>query len=52
MALADTYIQTYGQLPELFKRLSEAGAPDKFTRQYLKDLGFALAFPRQHGHIR
>lgn len=40
MALADSYIQTYGQLPEVFKRLSEGQAPDKFTRQYLKDLGF------------
>jgi len=40
MALAESYVQTYGQLPEVFKRLSEGQAPDKFTRQYLKDLGF------------
>lgn len=40
MPLADTYVQTYGQLPEVFKRLSEGQAPDKFTRQHLKDLGF------------
>lgn len=43
MALADSYVQTYGQLPEVFKRLSEGQAPDKFTRQYLKDLGFAAS---------
>lgn len=43
MALADTYVQTYGQLPEVFKRLSEGQAPDKFTRQHLKDLGFTTA---------
>lgn len=41
MALADSYVQTYGQLAEVFKRLSEGQAPDKLTRQYLKDLGFA-----------
>ena len=41
MPLADTYVQTYGQLPEVFKRLSEGQAPEKFTRQHLKDLGFA-----------
>jgi hypothetical protein len=43
MALADSYVQTYGQLPEVFKRLSEGQAPDKFTRQYLKDLGFTAS---------
>jgi hypothetical protein len=40
MTLADSYVQTYGQLGEVFKRLSEGQAPDKLTRQYLKDLGF------------
>jgi len=40
MALADSYVQTYGQLGEVFKRLSEGQAPDKLTRQHLKDLGF------------
>lgn len=40
MALADSYVQTYGQLGDVFKRLSEGQAPDKLTRQYLKDLGF------------
>lgn len=41
MALADNYVQTYGQLSEVFKRLSEGQAPEKFTRQHLKDLGFS-----------
>lgn len=41
MALTDAYIQTYGQLPEFFNRLSQGQAPEKFTRQHLKDLGFA-----------
>lgn len=43
MALADSYVQTYGQLAEVFKRMSEGQAPDKFTRQHLKDLGFTSA---------
>jgi hypothetical protein len=40
MSLTNSYIQVYGQLPEVFKRIAEAQAPEKFTRQYLKDLGF------------
>jgi hypothetical protein len=41
MALSSSYIQVYGQLPDVFARISEAQAPEKFTRQYLKDLGFS-----------
>ncbi|HET9184264.1 MAG TPA: DUF5343 domain-containing protein [Candidatus Angelobacter sp.] len=41
MALSNSYVQVYGQLPDFFRRIAEAQAPDKFTRQYLKDLGFA-----------
>jgi hypothetical protein len=40
MALPNVYVQVYGQLPDLFKRISDGQAPDKFTVQYLKDLGF------------
>ncbi|SRR6266852_2177795 len=40
MALSNSYVQVYGQLPDVFTRISEAQAPEKFTRQYLKDLGF------------
>lgn len=40
MALADVYVQVYGQLGEVFRRISEGQAPNKFTTQYLKDLGF------------
>jgi Family of unknown function (DUF5343) len=43
MALPDTYVQNYGQLSEVFRRLSEGQAPDKFTRQHIKDLGFQPA---------
>jgi hypothetical protein len=43
MALPDVYVQVYGQLPEVFKRLSDGQAPEKFTRQYVKDLGFQSA---------
>jgi len=41
MALTDSYVNVYGQLPEVFARISQGQAPDKFTAQYLKDLGFA-----------
>lgn len=40
MALTDSYIQVYGQLPEFFRRIADGQAPDSFTTQYLKDLGF------------
>lgn len=40
MPLPDVYVQVYGQLAEVFKRISDGQAPEKFTRQYLKDLGF------------
>ena len=40
MALADSYVFIYGQLKDVFKRISEGQAPDKFTRQHIKDLGF------------
>lgn len=41
MPLTNAYVQIYGQLPDLFKKISEGQAPDKFTTQHLKDLGFA-----------
>jgi hypothetical protein len=40
MALTDSYVQVYGQLPEFFRRIAEGQAPGSFTTQYLKDLGF------------
>ncbi|WP_353119647.1 DUF5343 domain-containing protein [Nitratidesulfovibrio sp.] len=40
MALTNAYVQVYGQLPELFTRISEGAAPDKFTNQHLKDWGY------------
>ncbi|HEX3741578.1 MAG TPA: DUF5343 domain-containing protein [Terriglobales bacterium] len=40
MALSSNYVQVYGQLGDFFRRISEGQAPDKFTRQYLRDLGF------------
>ncbi len=41
MGLASTYVQVYGQLPQVFARIKDAQAPEKFTVQYLKDLGFS-----------
>jgi len=43
MALTDAYVQVYGQLGDVFARVAEGQAPDRFTRQHLKDLGFTSA---------
>jgi hypothetical protein len=40
MALTDSYVQVYGQFPQFFDALSRGQAPDSFTVQHLKDLGF------------
>jgi hypothetical protein len=40
MGLPSTYTQAYGQLGEFFSKIRDAQAPDKFTNQILKDLGF------------
>lgn len=40
MALLNSYVQVYGQLPKFFDAIRQGQAPEKFTRQYLKDLGF------------
>jgi hypothetical protein len=41
MALTDAYVQVYGQIPQFFEELSKGQAPDQFTVQHLKDLGFS-----------
>lgn len=41
MALASAYVNVYGQLGEVFRRIADGQAPEKFTVQYLKDLGFS-----------
>lgn len=38
--LLNAYVQVYGQLAKFFEAIREGTAPEKFTRQYLKDLGF------------
>jgi hypothetical protein len=40
MALTNSYVQVYGQLGELFKKICDGQAPAKFSIQHLKDLGF------------
>ncbi len=40
MALLNTYVQTYAQVGKFLEAIQNGQAPDKFTRQYLKDLGF------------
>lgn len=40
MALANTYTVVNGQLPEFFQKIQDGQAPEKFTQQHLKDIGF------------
>ncbi len=40
MALANTYTVVNGQLPDFFQKIQDGQAPDKFTQQHLKDIGF------------
>lgn len=40
MGLPTTYTQAYGVLKDFFSKIRDAQAPDKFTNQQLKDLGF------------
>ncbi len=40
MALADNYVQVYGQLEQFFRTIQQGQAPSHFTHQHVKDLGF------------
>jgi hypothetical protein len=40
MALPTTYTQSFSQLGDFFSKLRDAQAPETFTLQQLKDLGF------------
>jgi hypothetical protein len=40
MALLNQPVQVYGQLKNLFDILRQGQAPEKFTREFLKDIGF------------
>ena len=40
MALLNQSVQVYGKLGQLFETLQEGQAPDKFTREFIRDLGF------------
>ena len=40
MALINRPTQVHQQLPKFFNTLREGTAPDKFTQQYLVDIGF------------
>lgn len=40
MALLNQSVQVYGKLDQLFRSLRDGQAPQKFTREFLRDLGF------------
>jgi hypothetical protein len=41
VALPNVYTQVYGQIPEFLKKIQEGQAPEKFTQQHLKDIGYS-----------
>ena len=40
MALTNTYILPTNRIPDLFRKIQDGQAPDRFTHQLLKDWGF------------
>ncbi|KAA0018745.1 hypothetical protein F0A16_09585 [Salinicola corii] len=40
MGLPSTYTNAYGKLGEFFHRLRDGQAPERFTQEHLKDLGY------------
>lgn len=46
MALPKSYTNNYGKLSQLFEKIREGTAPDIFSRQHLKDLGFKSSHDR------
>lgn len=47
MGLINAYVQVYGKLADLFAKIRDGQAPDQFTLQLLKDLGFSSSSDRQ-----
>jgi hypothetical protein len=40
MALTNTYVLPIGRIPDIFGKIRDGQAPERFTQQLLKDLGF------------
>jgi|ERR1700722_9255631 hypothetical protein len=40
MALLNQSVQVFGQIKKLFETLKQGQAPEKFTREFLKDISF------------
>jgi hypothetical protein len=41
MALPSSYVQNFNKIPDYFKQIQDAQAPDQLTQKLLKDWGFA-----------
>lgn len=41
MALTNSYVQAVNRIPDIFQRIRDGQAPERFTQQLLKDWGFA-----------
>jgi hypothetical protein len=40
MALSSSYVQPTNRIPDIFNKIRDGQAPERFTRQLLKDWGF------------
>lgn len=48
MPLPSVYTMTYGQLPAFLSKIQEGQAPQSFTQQHLKDIGFGSSNHRSY----
>lgn len=46
MELSHAYVQGYGKIGDFFSKLQDGQAPDQFTQQHLKDIGFSSSNDR------
>ena len=46
MGLTNTYVQPTNRIPDLFQKIRDGQAPDRFTQQLLKDWGFTSTADR------
>jgi hypothetical protein len=48
MSLPSVYTQSYGQIGDFLAKIQEGQAPDNFTQQHLKDIGFGSSNHRSY----
>lgn len=51
MSLPDVYMHSVKNLPSIFEKLTSAGVPDRFTHEFLKQLGFTSSNDRAFPNV-